>query len=408
MRDFLTVFWFELVTMLKKKAVIVSTLIIAGLVLAVTLFPMLLSSDGNGEEPEFKPLTNVGFVLTDLDQIAHDSIVNTFKIDEDYLFDTESDLTKSIQSQEVEMGFVVRDLTNVKTIYLNRTEFDNESIFMTFLTELNRSLQYGELGVDVIQINKIESAQINNEIEVLGRDSMNNFFITYVLSFAIYMIVIFYGTSVATAVAREKDDRTMELLVTSTKPTNLIVGKVMAVGIGTILQMAIIFIVGFIGFNIAKGSYPEIVMMIFNSSLTWDMVLVYAFYYITGYFLYLFLFSAVGSIVSRVEDVNSAVMPIMFLIMIAVFVSMFSISYINGTIMKAAALIPFTSFIAMPTRYLLAAVSLPELLMSMGAMILGVIVLAYISIRIYRWGTLYYGNKISLFKIFKQAFSSRD
>lgn len=408
MRDFLTVFWFELVTMLKKKAVIVSTLIIAGLVLAVTLFPMLLSSDGNGEEPEFKPLTNVGFVLTDLDQIAHDSIVNTFKIDEDYLFNTESDLTKSIQSQEVEMGFVVRDLTNVKTIYLNRTEFDNESIFMTFLTELNRSLQYGELGVDVNLINEIESAQINNEIEVLGRDSMNNFFITYVLSFAIYMIVIFYGTSVATAVAREKDDRTMELLVTSTKPTNLIVGKVMAVGIGTILQMAIIFIVGFIGFNIAKGSYPEIVMMIFNSSLTWDMVLVYAFYYITGYFLYLFLFSAVGSIVSRVEDVNSAVMPIMFLIMIAVFVSMFSISYINGTIMKAAALIPFTSFIAMPTRYLLAAVSLPELLMSMGAMILGVIVLAYISIRIYRWGTLYYGNKISLFKIFKQAFSSRD
>ena len=110
----------------------------------------------------------------------------------------------------------------------------------------------------------------------------------------------------------------MELLITSTRPTQLILGKVTAVGV-SLLQVACIVISGLIGFSIAKGSYPEVVLMVFESSLTPDSIFVMIFFSLFGFFLYTFIYASLGSLVSRIEDLASGVMPITFVAMIALF-----------------------------------------------------------------------------------------
>lgn len=404
MRDLLTVFRFELLTMLKKKSTIISTVIIALIVLLATLSPLVLFNDQ--DEPTETPILSmddVAFDLSALDESEAQMVINVLNLTEDQLIEN-SQLENSIRQQDFDMGFRVNSLSDVQTIYLNRGfGVENEAIVLNVLRDINRNIEYSKLGIEPGQIQEIEMLAVDNEVLILGRDSMSNYLITYILSFILYFIVIMYGTTVATAIAREKDDRTMELLVTSTKPTNLIVGKVLGVGIGTLIQVGVIFLAGFIGFNIAKGSYPDIVFSVLETTVTWDMILVHVFYFLLGFFLYLFLFSAVGSVVSRVEDVNSAVMPVMVFIMIALFIAMFSINNVNSLMARLSAQIPFTSFIAMPTRYLLASIEPIELIMSMIFMIVGVVVLTFISIKIYRWGTLYYGNRVNLLKIIRRS-----
>ena len=67
---------------------------------------------------------------------------------------------------------------------------------------------------------------------------------------------------------------------------------------------------GLIGFSIAKGSYPEVVLMVFESSLTPDSIFVMIFFSLFGFFLYTFIYASLGSLVSRIEDLASGVMPL--------------------------------------------------------------------------------------------------
>ena len=410
MRDFLTVLSFEFKSMIKKKSFLISTIIIALVTFAITFLPTLFNEeDLMGESINQTVLKDVGFVMNNLDETQKNVLLNHPQLKDIKVYDSIEQMKEDLKAETLQVGFEVKSLLEMKTIYFNRTlAMENEQVVNTILRDSYRNLEYEKLGINPENLNKIEMQQVKNEVEILGRDSMSNYFINYVLSFAIYMVVMLYGSSVATGIAREKDDRTMELLITSTKPRYLITGKVFGISLGTLFQVVLIFIAGFIGYHLFKGQYPAFISLVLQSSMTFDLLLIYVFYFGFGFVLYMFLFSAVGSIVSRVEDVSNAIMPVMVLIMIALFVSMMSFGDVNGTMSKVASFIPFTSFLVMPTRYLMSIVPTFELLLSMFIMVLTTILFAYLSMKIYRWGTLYYGNRINIFKILKKSLSSKD
>lgn len=410
MRDFLTVLSFEFKSMIKKKSFLISTVIIALVTFGITFLPTLFNEeDLMGESINQTVLKDVGFVMNDLDETQKNALLNHPQLKDIKVYDSVEQMKEDLKAETLQVGFEVKSLLEMKTIYFNRTlAMENEQVVNTILRDAYRNLEYEKLGINPDNLNKIEMQQVKNEVEILGRDSMSNYFINYVLSFAIYMVVMLYGSSVATGIAREKDDRTMELLITSTKPRYLITGKVFGISLGTLFQVVLILIAGFIGYHLFKGQYPSFISLVLQSSMTFDLLLIYVFYFGFGFVLYMFLFSAVGSIVSRVEDVSNAIMPVMVLIMIALFVSMMSFGDVNGTMSKVASFIPFTSFLVMPTRYLMSIVPTFELLLSMIIMVLTTILFAFISMKIYRWGTLYYGNRINIFKILKKSLSSKD
>ncbi len=408
MRNYINVFRFEFMDLLKKKSTMVVTVILAILILALSLMPLVLQDTDTDETDDFseyqQQFESAGYDLSSLDETNISILVETLSIKPDQLYDSKEQLQTAIENEEHPIGFSVNSLLSFEAIYFNRGIVSYEGIFESVLRQIYRNSSYNELGIEPQAVEHIENTPIESEITILGRDSVGNYLITYVLSFVIYFVVLMYGNSIATSVAREKDSRTMELLITSTRPTQLILGKVSAVVSLSLLQVAIIVLSGFIGFTIAKDAYPEVVLMIFESTLTIDMMFVTLFFSVFGYLLYIFIYASLGSLVSRIEDLAASVMPITFVAMIGLFISMMSIQNVDGLLNRMASIIPFTSFIAMPTRYLLTVVSIFDMVLAMTLLIGTTIMFAYLSIKIYRWGTLHYGNRVGFFKAIGEVF----
>ena len=193
----------------------------------------------------------------------------------------------------------------------------------------------------------------------------------------------------------------MELLITSTKPRTLILGKVAAVGLTGILQMIAIILFGILGFFLNKTNYPEAVTQMIQGSMTLDTMLVYILFSVMGYILYLFIYASLGSLVSKVEDVNKSVAPITFLFVIAYLAATVAMTAPDLLLIKISSFIPFISLFTRPIRYMFTSVPLISLLASSAIMILTVVLFAALSIYIYRFGSLNYGNRLTLKEVLK-------
>jgi len=141
------------------------------------------------------------------------------------------------------------------------------------------------------------------------------------------------------------------------------------------------------------------------TGLSWDSILIFLIFTAIGYLLYLFLYASLGSLVSKVEDVGTSVTPITLLFMVAYITASIGINAPTNIFVKIGSFVPFVAILAMPIRYFLTSVPLIELLISMVLMILTSIGLAYLSIKIYRLGSLSYGNKLGFVKALKLIFA---
>jgi ABC-2 type transport system permease protein len=121
--------------------------------------------------------------------------------------------------------------------------------------------------------------------------------------------------------------------------------------------------------------------------------------------LYLFVYASLGSLVSKVEDAGTSVSIVTFVFMIAYLIATFGMNMPNSLMLKIGSYVPFTAILSMPIRYFLTAVPVIELIISLALMALTTWFLAIVSIRIYRLGSLSYGNKMSLVKALKAIFS---
>lgn len=411
MKQFKTVFTFEFLEMARKRSVIITTAIMALILFGATFVPVLLGDDevvDNGDQNvEVEPsnmFEHIGFVLDG--HYIEETIKATFG-------NVKILASNEDAKSEIELGnfskVVVFTGVDSYTLYANDLgTFDTDEMMISaYIEHLVRTNKLVEAGIDPDSAFEAFDVNIQVEHELLGKDSMQGFFMAYIIMFAIYMLILFFGQSVSTSIAREKDSRTMELLITSTKTTDLIVGKVMAMGTLGVVQMMIIAGAGVIGFVINKGSYPEFLIQMIQGTMSIDVILVYILFSVLGYILYLFIFASLGSLVSKVEDVGSSITPITMLFVVAFMIASFALQMPDSTIVVASSFIPFTSIFTMPIRYMLTTVSSMQLLMASAFMIVGVVLVAMFSIYVYRFGSLNYGNKIKLTEVFK-SFGKKD
>ena len=221
------------------------------------------------------------------------------------------------------------------------------------------------------------------------------------------MVILMYGQMIATNVANEKSSRTMELLVTSVNTHAMIFGKVLASCLVGFLQLGVIFGSSILFFNLNKGFWADdmIISSIFNPP---PALLLFFF---LGFLVYAFLYGAVGSTVSRLEDVNTAVMPVTMLFMISFFLVLIPLAggNVESTLIKVCSFVPFTAPMAMFTRIGMSSVPPIEIAVSVMILALSALLIGFLSARIYRAGVLLYGVKptpaqiIAMLKKEKQA-----
>mgnify|MGYP002756967048 CR=1 FL=1 len=403
MRDTLIIFLFELKNRLQQKSIIITTLIFAALAFAGPFVPRIAQNfipdeGGAAGQGKGKPLV-VGFI-NENGQVNSDFIKASMEGYEGKEYKDLETMKEDIKSKKVESGFVFKDEQNIDGYYRNQGLSIDEitQSLMDKGQSYLRDENLKERGIDPQTVKEAEEITLEVNPNSLGRNAQTGFIAGYIGMFVIYMTVILFGNQVATLVAREKSDRTMEILITTTKPTGLIVGKVFATAIISVMQMSLIILALFVGYKLNISYYPPGLLKFIQGSFNAKVLGVFMVYYILGLLLYLFLFASLGALVSKVEEVANAVGPVSVIIIFSFIVTNFTMQTPESPVLRIASLIPFSSPMAFFTRYTLTSIPVIDFIISLGLLILTIILLAYISIKIYRLGTLNYGNRIKFFK----------
>ena len=407
MNNLKTVFQFEFRGLLKKKAFKITTILVCLLALIGTSIPTIMKAFDGGEDPsgeEPQDLGSIGMVVEN-DALGEDILEAMLPGFNLTFLEDRAALSKQILDGDVDTGYILLSKNAYISVVNNVTLYSGADFLLEqALRAYNENLALAELGISPQEVREtMASIEIESSQEVLGKDSQSNYFVVYFLIIVTFMIIMFYGNNVATLVAREKSDRTMEILITSTHPNSLIMGKVLASGFAGIFQASLIGLSVFLGYTLNKGNYSEAIQEFLKLSIDPELLLVYAIFGITGYFLLLFLYGAIGALVSKVEDVPSATTLVTMFVMAAYFISLFTLNMPESILLKVASYVPFTSFMAMFVRYATTSTPLFEILLSYGILLGSTVLIALMSVKIYRYGTLNYGNSGNTITLIKKA-----
>ncbi|WP_025681061.1 ABC transporter permease [Paenibacillus massiliensis] len=222
-----------------------------------------------------------------------------------------------------------------------------------------------------------------------------NYALVYVLMILFFTSAMMTGNMIASEVTAEKSSRIMEILITSVSPLTQMFGKIIGIFMIGMLQILVFALV--VGGNLLL---PHNHVILADAGLSLAelnvQVLVYGLiFYILGYFLYAVLFAAVGSIVSRTEDLGQAVMPITMLALAAFYIGIFNIFTSDTMLVKISSFVPFTSPTVMLLRIGLERAALWEIWLSLLILVISIVGFGWLSAKIYRTGVLMYGKRPS-------------
>ena len=269
-----------------------------------------------------------------------------------------------------------------------------------------RDFKIIKLNLDKVQISALDTKVIL-EPEPLSKDDADSSRLTSAIAaiigmsmgFIMYMTVFIYGMMVMRSVMEEKMNRIVEVMISSVKPFQLMLGKIIGVG----------------GVGLTQGAAPEfnpddmqamvaLAMKEFNQINWWLIVPLFMLFFLGGYFLYSSLFAAVGSAIGDdMGESSSLTLPITIPVILALYIMMQSVESPDSSLARWSSMFPLFSPIVMPARL---AFNPPwwEVALSLTLLIGTAMFFVWISGRIYRVGILLYGKKAGIKELVKWVF----
>lgn len=231
--------------------------------------------------------------------------------------------------------------------------------------------------------------------------------LVYILVLLIYMTVLLYGTMIAMEIATEKSSRVMEIIVSSVPPVTHMLAKILAIGLLGLTQYALFILTGYISLKLGAQSGVAGGMNILSQIIDLHHLpvgtIVYAvIFFLLGYFFYASLLAMIGSLVSRVEDVNQSMAPITMLVVAAFMIAMFGLQNPDATFITVMSYIPFFTPMIMFLRAGMLTLPFWEIGLGILIMVISIILLLIFGTRIYKGGVLSYQSG-SVIKLLKNA-----
>ena len=303
---------------------------------------------------------------------------------------------------------LVNEIKNILREKVEELKLDRSGIDKSVIDNLRT-----DLGIETVNLTSGEEKQSNViTATVIG----------YLGAFMIYFFIFYYGTQIMRGVIEEKTNRIIEVIVSSVKPFQLMLGKVLGIGavgltqfaLWVVLTMAITTVVGaFMDFDPGIQTTPLNTMVDTQSAeldtgkpeiqsviealfaQDYSLVLVaFIFYFLGGFFLYGALFAAVGSAIDHESDAQQFMLPLTIPLIFSIVALSAILNEPNGTLAFWLSVIPFTSPVIMMMRVPFQ-VPVWELILSMVLLIAGFIFTTWLAGRIYRVGILVYGTKVN-------------
>lgn len=409
MKQFLNVLSFELSNYFKNKGYMITTILFSILLIIGLSLPSFFNMsklipqlDQNSTESiesveEISEEDKKSFVIIDNNNIFEnlDILESTFLNSKWTKVTSLDEAEELIKLENVEAGFSVDSLTKYSYLVNNSGFTDtNQMIFENLLSSLGQQVYANEHNLNINDLQSVIHPSFDSDVTILGKDSANNFFYVYIFIFAMYMMILLYGQLIAVAVTSEKSNRAIEVLVTSANSNSLIFGKVIAAALASFIQVGVILASGMITYSLNSKAWNGLLDGIFK--IPSNILLTFIIFGGLGYFFYSFIFGALGALVSKTEDISSSIGPITMIFVIVFFISMFGLSNSDSLLIKIASFIPFSSSMTMLIRVAMGTVSNFEIVISFIILLASTILTAIASAKIYRLGTLMYGNPIKL------------
>ncbi|WP_240377066.1 ABC transporter permease [Bacillus piscicola] len=398
---------------MQSKAFIWSTVITMLIIIGIINANNIMSAFSNNEQSGESPSTVAVVDNTTNDDTIAEMLASYEEGTFDYQNYTEGNQAEALEAvKDGEFDFVLTlkgETTNLEV------EFFGSSTDYTVGQEVKQDVQRIKESVvtNQLDLNEEEIAKIylpisfseqplteNGEVQT-EETHMQAYWMVYGLVFVIYLIVISLGSMIATEVATEKSSRVMELIVSSVNPIVQMFGKLVGIGIVGLINLAALVVAGIIGFMISDDN---ILQSILGEAIDVSLLL-YAFVFIMlGYFVYGGMAAMLGALVSRAEEVNQAIQPLIFLAMIAFFISIFGLNTPDSTLVQVLSYIPFFTPQLLFLRIGMGNVPTWEIILVIGILIVSAILINILAARIYKGGVLMYG-KFSFKNGIKQAFT---
>ncbi|MCK6256062.1 ABC transporter permease [Fictibacillus sp. KIGAM418] len=396
MKKFSTVYKFHLKENLTSKAFKISTAIIFVAILAFLGYSNWANSSDSGNKDKISLINETS---NEVSIQALNKTLEETKLNEAGQSQGKS-LRKKVEQGDLDGVLIVKDQKGVPGLTYIYKNFPNNEV----VPVISQALQQAYIS-NTITKNKINAetassllATVQVKDEVL-KDTSNTFGIVYLFVFFMYIFIMGFGQMIATAIAAEKSSRVMEIMIPKVKPIMMMYAKIAAILTGAIVQIAFIGVAG--GIAYLAGWLDADQLSIFGaaidlSNLTPGVITAFIAYFVLGYLLYAMLYAAVGSMVSRTEDLGSSQFPIIILIMGAFFIGMRSLFDPSTTLVVVSSYIPFFSPIVTFSRIVAGEAGAMEISITIGILLVSLWIINRIAGRIYVHGVMHYGGKVKL------------
>lgn len=397
----------EYLTRVRKKSFIIMTFLTPILFAAIIIVPLYFVKNQNVEtkniaiidkSQQFSQIfqNNSKFQFT----IIQDTTIPNTQIAKDYYALVE--IPKDYQNQKTKIfsteNISIETKEDIKTILTAQAQ-------NLFLIQNNIDPQIIQQSNQQI---KVESFKIYTETSKIETSSSEiSSVLGYVGAFIIYMFIFIYGSQLMRSSMDEKKDRIVEVLVSSVKPFQLLMGKIIGIALVAFTQFLLWILLIFailiaFGQNLMNNNAKELIMIfsVIKSQQTLKLIILFVIYFVGGYLLYGSLFAAIGGAVDNETDTQQFILPITLPMILAMVFAQTIIKEPNGEIAKILSQIPFTSPIVMLVR-LNFGVKLCEIALSISLLVATFLLCVYIAAKIYRIGILSYGKKITYSDLWK-------
>lgn len=389
----------------KSKSFIVSTGIILLMVLAFMNLDRIVGLFDKGDTTIGVVEESGGFYSALEKQLSSSGSELSLKA-----YKTEADAKKDEEEGNLEGYLVLREQNDVPTGIFKAQSIANSnesSEIQTALQQIQTSVLTKKVNITDEQLAAIykpvsfEIVPLNDQAK--SEEELNQARgLVYVMLFVIYFSVVVYASMIANEVAIEKSSRVMEILISSVSPIQQMFAKITGIALLTLTQLAIFVLVGYLSFKNTSSGMGEIFEAFGFDNMRSKTIIYAVLFTFLGYLLYATMAACLGSLVSKIEDLQQMIMPMTMLVVLGFMLAMIGLTNPEAKFITVTSYIPFFSPMLMFMRVGMLEISNVEIAISIAILIVTIGLLAYIGAKVYKGGVLLYGNSSS-YKNIKKA-----
>ena len=406
----------EFFTQVKKKSFIILTLL-TPLLIIVFGGVVSLMFQANETQMQISVIDKSGLFK---DRLKSDENIR-------YVFsseETEKSLIKALETTEEMNGVMIipkkeiHELENSIEILTNKN-LSNEARrnIAGNISEIIKAEKINALGISTAQIEDLNKGVNLHVVNVLEKEKKQDSFLVGVksglsmfLMYCVFTFIMMYGIRVMRSVLEEKNNRVVEILISSVKPFELMMGKILGVtgvalvqfGVWVVMIFASVMTLGSSNLGMLGGA-SNVIQMVLSalSQINYGLILfVFVIYFLLGYLFYSAMYAAIGSAVDNETETQQFTLFAILPMMLGFYGSITIMNNPDGPMSFWLSMIPFTSPIAMLARIPFD-VPVWELVLSIGILLVSTLGMVFIASKIYRVGILMYGNKVTLKELWK-------